>query len=253
MHAEVILLKLTDKYCNDKSAGGVVRLYHGNPDSCFEPVYGGGRDYHDYGNAFYCTRNFEDAAEWACLRKTIDTAYVYEYEFHIPKDIMPKVEILDFDDLDTVYWLSALLQHRVDEDYRAELYDRSMAFVEKFPTNCDKYDIIYGWRANDRHFAIIRDFLNTLISLETAKKAIMYGNLGKQFVVKSERAYSWLNDVNKPVNKTVLSGAEYKSWHNGYIDKDTKGRADYDDIAAEARKLARERDYRGTTILDLLR
>jgi len=238
---------------DDNVTQDVIRLFHGSPDPDFKPVFGSGRDYHDYGNAFYCTNDFESAAEWACLRKTIETAYVYEYDLLIPGNISPKVEVLNFDKLDTVYWLSALLEHRVDDDYRAELYERSMDFVEKYPTNCDKYDIIHGWRANDRHFAIIRDFLNTLITLETAREAIMYGDLGKQVVVKSERAYSWLLNDKKPVNKTTLSGTDYKYRHESYIQKDIKGRINYDKTAQQARKSAKENKSRGTTILDLLR
>jgi len=93
------------------------------------PLYGGGRAYHDYGNAFYCTLDFDSAAEWACLRKTTETAFVYEYDFNIPQDISPKVEVLDFDKLDSIYWLSVLLQHRVDEGYREELRDRCSEFA----------------------------------------------------------------------------------------------------------------------------
>jgi len=229
-------------------------LYHGSPNQNFIPVYGAGREYHDYGNAFYCTEDFGSAAEWACLRRKIDVAYVYEYELNIPENIDPMVRILDFDSLDPIYWLSALLEHRVNNDdgYIDELRERSSALSEVYPTNCNNFDIILGWRADDRHFAIIRDFLNTLISLETAKKAITLGNLGKQIVIKSERAYSWLKYPDKPVKKTELSGDEYKLWHDKFIEKDVIGRQEYDVMANEARKLAREQRKRGTTILDLL-
>ena len=231
-----------------------MRLFHGNPNPNFVPVFGGGRSYHDYGNAFYCTQDFESAAQWACLRKTIETAYVYEYELDVPQNLSPEASILDFDKLDPIYWLSVLLQHRVNDDdgYIEELRDRSLAFTEKYPTDCEKFDIIMGWRANDRHFAIIRDFLTTLISLETAKKMILLGDLGKQFVIKSERAYSWIKYPNKPMKITMLSGEAYRAWHNRYVEKDAKGRGDYDGLVAEARKLAKESKNRGTSILKLL-
>jgi hypothetical protein len=231
-----------------------IRLFHGSPNPDFTPIYGAGRDYHDYGNAFYCTEDYESAAEWACLRKMTNIAYVYEYELYVPENIAPKVNVLDFDDLDPIFWLSALLQHRVNNDdgYIEELRDRSIALTEAYPTNCETFDIIFGWRADDRHFAIIRDFLNTLISLETAKKAILLGNLGKQIVIKSERAYTWLKNHEKPVKKTKLSGNEYKMWHDRFIEKDTTGRLEYDALANESRKQARELRKRGTTILDVL-
>ena len=231
-----------------------LRLFHGNPNPNFVPLYGAGRNYHDYGNAFYCTEDFDSAAEWACLRIKTDVAYVYEYELSISESIVPNVKILDFDKLDPIYWLSALLEHRVnnDEGYIEELRERSIALTEAYPTNCEDFDIIYGWRADDRHFAIIRDFLNTLISLETAKKAILLGNLGKQIVIKSERAYTWLQNSDMPVKKTELSGSDYKYWHNSFIEKDEKGRTEYDVLANESRKQAREQRKRGTTILDIL-
>ena len=188
------------------------------------------------------------------MRKTTETAYVYEYELHIPTNISPSKAILDFDKLDPIYWLSVLLQHRVNDDdgYVEEMRDRSQAFTERYPTNCNNYDNIYGWRADDRHFAIIRDFLNTLISFETAKKMILLGNLGKQIVIKSERAYTWIKYTDKPINKTTLAGAEYRMWHDMYIEKDAKGRGDYDILVAEARKMAKEKKSRGTSILELL-
>jgi len=92
-----------------------------------------------------------------------------------------------------------------------------------------------------------------LISLETAKEAIMYGNLGKQFVIKSKRAYSWLEYANEPIRKTELSGDEYWRWHNRFVEKDLQGRSDYDALVAKARTHAKEQKTRGTTILDLLR
>ncbi|MDR2572697.1 MAG: DUF3990 domain-containing protein [Oscillospiraceae bacterium] len=148
---------------NKKPSKNSFRLFHGNPNPDFVPIYGAGRDYHDYGNAFYCTEDYSGAAEWACLRKNISASYVYEYQLQIPSEILSEVRILDFDNLDPIYWLSALLQHRVnnDEGYIGELRDRSIALTDIYPTNCENYDIIYGWRADDRHFAIVRDFLST--------------------------------------------------------------------------------------------
>ena len=230
------------------------RLFHGTPNQSFIPIHGNGRSYHDYGNAFYCTEDFESAAEWACLRKTTSKAYVFEYNIDIPIDIKPNVKILDFDKLDPIYWLSVLLHHRVNNDdgYIDELRERSIALTEMYQVNCENYDIIYGWRADDRHFAIVRDFLNTLISLETAKKAITLGNLGKQTVIKSERAYSWLKHSHEPLKITELIDNEYQKWHNKFIEKDIKGREEYDIMANDSRKIAREQRKRGTTILDIL-
>jgi hypothetical protein len=91
-----------------------------------------------------------------------------------------------------------------------------------------------------------------LISLETAKEAILLGNLGKQVVIKSERAYTWLKNHETPTKITTLSGNEYKLWHNRFIEKDTTGRYEYDVHANESRKHAREQRKRGTTILDIL-
>ena len=225
-----------------------ISLFHGNPDFDFIPKFGCGRDYHDYGNAFYCTPSFDSAAEWACLRKTEQTAYVYEYKLSVPIDISPEVRILDFDKLDAVYWISALLQHRYDDELRPELLDRREEFIKKYPTNCDKFDIIYGWRADDKFFALVRDFLNALITLETAKEAILLGDLGKQLVVKSERAYSWI----KNVNKSELSSDDYKKWHGIFNKKDQDGRSAYSELVDDARKSAKEQKKRGTLILDLI-
>ena len=56
-------VSMTENIGDAAQEEGILRLFHGNPDPSFIPVFGGGRSYHDYGNAFYCTQDYESAAE----------------------------------------------------------------------------------------------------------------------------------------------------------------------------------------------
>ena len=43
-----------------------ITLYHGSDHIVRSPKLGLGKPYNDYGQGFYCTREFDMACEWAC-------------------------------------------------------------------------------------------------------------------------------------------------------------------------------------------
>ena len=57
----------------------------------------------------------------------------------------------------------------------------------------EQYDIVIGYRADDSYFSFARDFVNNTISVRQLSKAMELGQLGKQVVVISQKAYSELN------------------------------------------------------------
>ena len=198
------------------SMNNIRRLYHGSPNPDFRPYYGGGKDYHDYGKGLYCTEHPESAKEWACQHDGITISYVYVYEL----DMSELDPVLDLYKYEPVYWLSALARYRFDLKESRARRERREQFMELFPINCDSYELIEGWRADDRYFAYLSAFLGMDMSYEAIMQAIKLGDLGRQVVVKGERAYS----KNRQVDKYVISGEEYFKYRKLYIKRDSNAR-----------------------------
>ena len=202
-----------DTMINDSFNGNIIRLYHGTLDSNLKPIYGGGLDYHDYGNGFYCTEDFEAAKEWACQHEGFSTAYVYTYDLDI-KGLSP---ILDLNKLEPIYWLSALAQYRYGRNEPSARRERRISFVRMFDINCEQYEVIKGWRANDRYFAYLKFFLNSDISYEAVVQAVKLGDLGQQVVIKGKKAFEQCKQFG---DKLSIRGTEYSKYNVLYIDRE---------------------------------
>jgi hypothetical protein len=220
---------------NTKEQKGVIRIYHGSLNASLTPVYYGGMDYHDYGNGFYCTEDFESAKEWACQHEGISESYVYLYDI----DIGAITPVLDMSVMEPVYWLSALAQYRYGRNEPALRRERRQSFIDAFPVNCEQSEVIIGWRANDRYFAYLKYFLNSDISYEAVVQAIMLGNLGKQVVIKGQQAYKQLVQAG---DKLVISGDDYTRYNRQYLNRENE--------AGEQLKIVR--DIKGRTLSDML-
>ena len=95
--------------------------------------------------------------------------------------------------------------------------------IEHFLPDTEGYDAIIGYRADDSYFSYAQSFLSNTISISTLKRAIMLGNLGKQFVLISEKAYEnikFIKSVN--VDKNI--------YHEKYIVRDKNARMKYSEL-----------------------
>jgi len=212
----------------------ILKIYHGTLEPNLNPIYGGGMEYHDYGKGLYCVEDIEKAKEWACQHENNQTSYVYEYELSLDGLLPP----LDLNEYTPAYWLSALASHRYSNKESAILKARRLSFINLFPVDCEQYDYILGWRANDKYFAFLRDFMGVAISYEAIVEAMKLGDLGQQVVLKSERAFTNC----KQVNKITLSGDDYTHYFGSYHDNDSKARE----------KMVELRDTPGSTIEQIL-
>lgn len=52
------------------------------------------------------------------------------------------------------------------------------------------YDVIRGYRADDSYFSFARQFVNGMISLRQLQRIMFLGDLGIQYALMSERAFS---------------------------------------------------------------
>ncbi|MBQ6389990.1 MAG: DUF3990 domain-containing protein, partial [Eggerthellaceae bacterium] len=104
------------------------------------------------------------------------------------------LEIVDLDaqEFTTLHWLAVLLANRWF-DVRAPIANEAREYLlANFAVDLSKADVVEGYRADDSYFTFAQDFINGTISYRQLGNAMHLGELGRQVVVKSERAFSRL-------------------------------------------------------------
>ena len=190
-----------------------ITLFHGTPDKIVKPSYGKGEDKHDYGRGFYLTEDPDLAKEWAVCRPNETNGFVHQYEFDTDG-----LKILDFQDKGVLAWLAELMKHRDAADSKRY---RILAkkFIEKYGVNTEKYDVIKGWRANASYFYIAKEFVKDNIDIDILEELLSLGGLGIQYCIKSELAYSKLNEV-----EGGLLTVQYAEFNEKYNQRDITAR-----------------------------
>ena len=164
-----------------------MKLYHGSDHIVEAPTFGLGKPYNDYGLGFYCTQHPDMAGEWAVGFD--HDGFVNEYDFETNG-----LEIVDLDaqEFTTLHWLAVLLANRWF-DVRAPIANEAREYLlANFAVDLSKADVVEGYRADDSYFTFAQDFINGTISYRQLGNAMHLGELGRQVVVKSERAFSRL-------------------------------------------------------------
>lgn len=221
-----------------------VMLYHGNQDAAMIPVFGQGKSNNDYGQGFYTTPDKELGKEWAYSGFTKgECGYLHSY--YLDKT---GLEILDLTKLDSMHWLAELLQHRridldLDEDVDMIVSDRIEQFLAKYKLNTDKYDLIIGYRADDKYFSYADSFVRMELYRESLDKALRLGNLGLQVFFKSEKAFERLHEAAHDCE--IVD----KKYRNFYLKRDQDAREQFLAIRREDRLRNLQK---GHTILDVL-
>lgn len=169
-------------------------LYHGSENIIKTPYLGGGKKNNDYGQGFYCTRQIELAREWACTEEP--SAYVNHYELD-----MRDLKVLDLSNCDfsTLHWLAILLKYRRIRVTNPVMRRGMEWLLSKFFIDISEYDVIVGYRADDSYFSFARAFINNQITLSQLSYAMELGELGIQYVLKSDKAFSALKYVGYEV------------------------------------------------------
>ncbi len=181
---------------------GKITLYHGTTDKNVVPTFGLGNEKHDYGKGFYLTENQELAKEWAVCRPNQKNGWLHKYELDTDT-----LNIIDFEQLDVLCWLAELMKHR-DADDTKRYRILSAKFIEKYGTDTSNYDVIKGWRANASYFFIAKEFVRDNVDIDILEKLLSLGNLGIQYCIKTEKAYSCLKEIPnsiQPVNYTEFN------------------------------------------------
>lgn len=192
-----------------------ITIYHGSNKIIKTPEYGAGSSFNDYGRGFYCTPHVDIAKEWA-VSNTRD-GYTNEYILNLQG-----LHILDLcaEKYNILHWLTILLQNRTF-DIQSDFGDEAKKYlIEHFGIAYQDYDVIVGYRADDSYFSFAQDFLNNAISLKQLSRAMYLGELGKQVVIKSQKAFSNLTFVEAYY-------AEREIWHPQKLERDSRARHKY--------------------------
>ena len=192
---------------------GKIILYHGTPEKEVTPTFGRGDDKHDYGRGFYLCEDIELAKEWAVSRPNETNGWVHKYELQTEG-----LKILDLREKGVLDWLAELMKHRnADDSKRYRIL--SAKFIEKYGVDTSGCDIIKGWRADASYFYIAREFVRDNIDMDILEHLLSLGDLGIQYCIKTEKAYSKLHaSPEGPI------AADYGEFNAKYNERDAAAR-----------------------------
>lgn len=188
-------------------------LFHGTSEKIVVPTYGEGEKKHDYGQGFYLTESIDLAKEWAVCRPNEENGWVHKYQLDTAE-----LKILDFQDKGVLSWLAELMKHRDAADSKRYRI-LSKKFIEKYGVDTKDYDVIRGWRANASYFYIAKEFVRDNIDIDILEELLSLGDLGIQYCIKSELAYSKLHEL-----EDGLISVQYAEFNKKYNQRDITAR-----------------------------
>jgi hypothetical protein len=220
----------------DATVSSIKTIYHGSAGIIKKPEHGKGNNRNDYGLGFYCTEDLELAKEWACSDNrggfaniyTIDTSNLFVFNLS-----QPQYGFMD--------WLAVLVNNRSFTITSPMAAEAKEYLTEHFLPDLSSVDAVTGYRADDSYFSFAMDFLSNTISLRQLSRAMMLGNLGEQFVLKSRKAF----DAIQFERSEAVDGAIYYAKRKK---RDADAREDY---LKRERRTVRERS--DIFMLDILR
>ena len=162
---------------------------------------------------FFLTGNIDLAKEWAVCKPNVTNGWVHQYELDTDD-----LKILNFQEKDVLSWIAELMKHRDAADSKRYRM-LSKRFIDKYGLDTSGYDVIKGWRANASYFYIAKEFVRDNIDIDILKELLSLGGLGIQYCVKSELAYSKLQEV-----KEGLLSVDYTEFREKYNQRDISAR-----------------------------
>ena len=199
-------------------------IYHGSNKIIEKPLFGIGKKHNDYGLGFYCTEVLDMAKEWGVSKDNDGFANIYQIETE-------GLKLLDLNgrEYTILHWLALLLENRIFDINNPLAQDAKEYLQKKFSVPYKDYDIITGYRADDSYFSFAQDFINGAISIRQLGNAMKLGNLGTQFVLKSEKAFN-------AVQYEGYEMAESAHWYANKESRDKTARRQYFDVEKNRRQ-----------------
>ena len=210
-------------------------IYHGSNVIIHKPEYLQGNIHNDYGLGFYCCSNEALAKEWAARKD----GYGFVNRYTIRDDYLKILDLTKppFDNV--LYWIALLLNNREISTEVKENYPRELKYLkDKYLIDISKYDVIIGYRADDSYFHFPIAFIRSEITLESLNTIFKAGELGKQYVLISKRAFD------------LLKFCDYKEVHPEQKEEYYKRKNKADKVFTDL--LSEDRYKKGTRLRDLV-
>ncbi|MFA5282953.1 MAG: DUF3990 domain-containing protein [Bacilli bacterium] len=163
------------------------KLYHGSDRIVEKPMSNVGNIHNDYGLGFYCTTIERLAKEWGSRKNGV--GYVNRY---VLRDDRFKILDLTKPPFGSVlYWVALLMHNRELSNETRTKYLRELGYLEKqYLIDVKEYDVVIGYRADDSYFQFPEAFVRSEITFDSLQKIFAAGDLGKQYVLISQRAFN---------------------------------------------------------------
>ena len=210
-------------------------LFHGSKYVIDSPSFDYKNCNSDYGSGFYCTCDLESAKEWACRNSS--SGIVNKYSLDIRN-----LKILDLTDskYSIFHWLTLLIRNRI---ITQQVYEYNKTVIdylfENYSIDLSSYDLVIGYRADDAYFKFPIAFIEGRISINQIEEVYRFGELGKQVVVISKKAF----DKIKFLEFLEVSEDYHFKYRNRIISANRK----LEDL------LSKDRNIFEDTIIDLVR
>ena len=161
-------------------------LYYGADCIVEHPEYNSPKSNpsNDYGVGFYLTDDKEMAKLWA---GRYETGYLITYDINMKG--LKKLFLDDAGEESVLKWISVLVNHRFSKSERDRYAPVISWLNENYSFDVEDIDLIIGYRADDAYFDYSRDFVSNDLSLEALSSAMKLGELGKQYVLISQKAF----------------------------------------------------------------
>ena len=202
----------------------VKTLYHGSSGIIEKPLFGYGKPYNDYGLGFYCTDSLEMAKEWGVGKEQDGYANCYELDCN-----GLRILNLNVSEYCILHWLAVLLQNREFDVPSALALEAKEYLLKTFAIDYESYDAIIGYRADDSYFSFAQDFINGTISYRQLNNAMHLGNLGQQFVLKSQAAFERIRFTGSEIAKS-------SEWYAKKMMRDKTARREYFSVERNRRQ-----------------
>ncbi len=199
-------------------------IYHGSEKIVEKPLYGFGKPYNDYGLGFYCTEVLDMAKEWGVSQERDGFANIYQIDTE-------GLSILNLNNTEytILHWITVLLENRFFDTITPLANEAKEYLLNNFTVPYKEYDILTGYRADDSYFSYAQDFINGTISVRQLGNAMKLGNLGTQFVLKSQKAFEKIEFKGYEI-------AESAVWHAKKMNRDRSARRQYFDFEKNKRQ-----------------
>ena len=168
-------------------------IYHGSEFIIEKPEYSKGNVHNDYGLGFYCCSNKKLAREWAARR----SGHGYINKYQIRDDQLKILDLTKPPFNDVLYWVALLMHNREISTDLKNNYPRELKYLEdKYLIDVSNYDVVIGFRADDSYFRFPEAFIRSEITLESLNTIFQAGELGKQYVLISKKAFDVLHYID---------------------------------------------------------